>query len=102
MAVDNDGDRALVVAEPTIIKVAERECADVVPLYYEMKKAAAEQITPDALYAGMVAAWGGSGIGGISNDITKIWTSPNPDEDVVKILCMENNFVIDRHGRRRQ
>lgn len=90
------------MAEPTIIDVAERECADVTPLYYPMAKAAAEQITPDALHAGMVAAWTGGNIGSISNDITKIWTSPNPDEDVVKILCMENNFVIDRHGRRRQ
>lgn len=92
---DNDGDKALVVAEPTIIEVAERECADVTPLYYPMAKAAAEQITPDALHAGMVAAWTGGNIGSISNDITKIWNSPSPDEDVVKILCMENNFVID-------
>lgn len=83
------------MAEPSIIKVAERECADVVPLYYPMAKAAAHTISPDALYEGMVAAWTGGNIGEISNSITKIWASPNPDIDAVKILCFENNFVID-------
>ena len=57
------------MAEPTIIEVAERECSDVCPLYYPMAKAAAEQITPDALHAGMVAAWSGGNIGEISNQI---------------------------------
>lgn len=91
----NDGDKALVVAEPTIIQAAERECSDVVPLYYPMAKAGAVQISPEALYKGMVAAWTGGNIGEISNQITKIWNSPNPDTDAVKILCMINNFVID-------
>lgn len=88
------------MAEPSIIKVAEKECADVVPLYYEMKKAGAHEITPEALYDGMVHAWSGGNIGEISNSITKIWASPNPDVDAVKILCMENNFVIDRWSPR--
>ena len=92
---DNDGDKALVVAEPTIISVAERECSDVVPLYYPMAKAGASEVTPEAMYNGMVAAWSGGNIGEISNSISKIWGSNNPDVDAVKVFCMENNFVID-------
>lgn len=92
---DNDGDKSLVVADDTIISVAERECADVVPLYYPMAKAGAVQITPESLYDGMVAAWTGGNIGEISNQITKIWNSDKPDDDAVKILCMLNNFTID-------
>lgn len=88
---DNDGDKSLVVADPTIIKVAERECTDVVALYYPMAKAAAAQITPSSLYDGMVAAWTNGNIGAISNQISRIWASDNPDTDAVKILCMENN-----------
>lgn len=93
--VDNDGDKALVVAEKSLIQAAERECADVVPLYYPMAKAGAVEVTPISLYNGMVAAWTGGNIGEISNSITKIWNSPEPDVDAVKILCMQNNFVID-------
>lgn len=86
-----DGDKSLIVADSTIIKVAERECNDVVPLYYPMAKAAAAQITPTALYDGMVAAWTNGNIGAISNQISRIWASDHPDTDAVKILCMENN-----------
>lgn len=92
---DVDGDRALVVAEPVIIKAAERECADVVPLYYPMAKAPAHELTPTVMYNGMVAAWTGGNIGAISNTISKIWAMDGPDADAVKVLCMENNFVID-------
>ena len=93
---DVDGDKSLVVADSTLIKVAERECSDVVPLYYPMAKAGAVQITPLSLYDGMVAAWTGGNIGEISNQITKIWNSDYPDKDAVKILCMLNNFTIDQ------
>lgn len=93
---DVDGDRSLVCADPTIIAAAERNCGDVVPLYYEMAKAGAVPITPEAKYNGMVAAWVGGNIGEISNKISKIWSSPEPDVDAVKILVMQNNFVIDQ------
>lgn len=83
------------VAEPTLVEVAERECEDVVPLYYPMAKAAPQELTPEAFYNGMVAAWTGGNIGTISNKITKIFNSSDPDIDAVKILCMINNFVID-------
>lgn len=91
---DVDGDRSLVCVDKTIIEVAKRNCADVVPLFYPMAKAGSVQISPEAMYDGMVAAWSGGNIGIISNQISRIWNSDNPDDDMVKVLCMENNFVI--------
>lgn len=95
----NDGDTLLVVADKTIIQVAERNMQGIVPLYYNMRKAEPIQLTNEEFYNGMVAAWTGGNIGEISNNITKIWNnSAGVGEDellAVKLLCMENNFVID-------
>ena len=76
-----------------------------VPLYYNMRKAAPAIINNDNIYNGLVAAFTGGNIGMYSNDISKIWNSDifvnGTDEekqnaiDVVKLLCMENNFCID-------
>jgi hypothetical protein len=92
---DNDGDKSLVCAEKTIIEVAERNMKNIVPLYYNMRKAPAEKIDNQTIYNGLKAAYTGGNIGMISNDITKIWNSDNINIDVIKLLCMENNFTID-------
>lgn len=92
---DVDGDKSLVVADPTLIEVAKRECKNVVPLYYNMAKAPAKEITPDALYEGMITAYTSGNIGAVSNKITKIWNLPEPDLDAIKQLCCLNNFTID-------
>ncbi len=102
---DWDGDRLLVVADQTIVKVAKRNMEDVVPLYYDMKKAHAVHIDNDSIYAGLNAAFTGGNIGIYSNNISKIWNSDvfvdgSEEErkratDVVKLLCMENNYIID-------
>jgi len=92
---DNDGDKALVCADPTLIQIAERNMMDIVPLQYEMAKADAETITSLAIYRGLKAAYTGGNIGMISNDITKIWNGEHVNLDVIKWLSMENNFVID-------
>ncbi|MNH66550.1 hypothetical protein D3C73_185830 [compost metagenome] len=92
---DNDGDKALVCNDKTLVEVAERNMKGIYPLFYNMAKAAAEQITNESIYNGLVAAYTGGNIGMISNDITKIWNSDNVNLDIIKILCMENNFVID-------
>lgn len=92
---DVDGDKSLVCADKAVVSVAERTMRDVVPLYYEMAKAGAGQITSDSLYSGMTNAYIMGNIGPISNDITKIWNSEKPDVEMVKLLCMKNNFVID-------
>lgn len=92
---DCDGDTALVCADPLLISIAERNMRDVVPLYYEMAKAGAVQISNNAIYDGMRAAWRYGNIGVISNQISKIWNSGNPDFEAIKLLTCENNFNID-------
>ncbi|MFI2856817.1 hypothetical protein ACH6EH_06725 [Paenibacillus sp. JSM ZJ436] len=92
---DNDGDKALVCNDKTLVEVAERNMKGIYPLYYKMAKADAEKISSDSVYNGLIAAYTGGNIGMISNDITKIWNSDNVNLDVIKMLCMENNFVID-------
>jgi hypothetical protein len=91
---DNDGDRALCIQDKTIITVAERNMKSIVPLYYEMAKAPAEKVNSEDIYKSLVLAYKAN-IGEISNNITKIWNSDNINLDVIKWLCMENNFVID-------
>ena len=98
MQFDNDGDKALVVKDRTLTKIAKRNMVDIVPLYYEMKKAKGGQLNNDALYRGMVQAYTTGNIGPISNNITKIWNNGHVGEqevNVVRWLCMENNFVIN-------
>lgn len=102
---DVDGDKALVVADDAVIKVAERNMRGIVPLYYNMKKAEPIHIDNAAIYSGLNAAFTGGNIGIYSNNISKIWNSDifvsGTDEDkqravdIIKLLCMENNFVID-------
>lgn len=93
---DWDGDKGLIVRDRTIVNAAKRNMAGIVPLYYEMVKAGARQITPAAVYESLTAAYTGGNIGQLSNDITRIWnSSPTPDLDAVKLLCLENNYVID-------
>ena len=104
---DNDGDKALVVAEDIIINNAETEIEeyDIVPLFYNMRKAEPQILDNEVLYQGMESAWTGGNIGLYSNNISKIYNSDKMvygnKEDrieclkVIKLLCMENNFVID-------
>jgi hypothetical protein len=92
---DNDGDKALVCADKTIIEAAERNMQGIVPLFYNMAKAKDEIIDNNSIYNGLKTAYTGGNIGMISNNITKIWNSDNVNLEVVKLLCMENNFTID-------
>lgn len=91
---DNDGDKALVIQDAAITKIAERNMKDVFPLYYVMSKAGAEEINSDSMYESLILAYKAN-IGEISNNITKIWNSDNVNLDVVKWLTMENNYTID-------
>ncbi len=102
---DVDGDKSLVVADENIINVAERNMNGIVPLYYNMKKASPIHLNNQTIYDGLNAAFVGGNIGIYSNNISKIWNSDvfingTNDEkqdaiNLVKLLCMENNFVID-------
>lgn len=91
---DNDGDKALVIQDETLVNVAERNMEGIVPLYYEMAKAEAEEINSEDIYKSLILAYKAN-IGEISNNITKIWNSHNVNLNVIKWLCMENNFTID-------
>lgn len=95
---DVDGDKSLVVADKTIIEAAKRNSSDVVPLYYEMSKAGVKEVNNENIYEGLRLAYTGGNIGEISNAISKIWNSENITQekiDTVKLLVMNNNFVID-------
>ncbi len=102
---DVDGDKSLVVADKDFIRIAERNMNGIVPLYYNMRKADPTELNSKTIYAGLSAAFTHGNIGIYSNNISKIWNSDvfvsGTDEekkealDVVKLLCMENNFCID-------
>lgn len=102
---DVDGDKTLLVADETFVKIAKRNMDGVVPLYYNMRKASPVIITPESMYAGLNAAFIGGNIGIYSNNISKIWNSEEmlagdeTERDVainsIKRLCCQNNFVID-------
>ena len=102
---DVDGDKLLVVSDKKLIEVAERNMEGIVPLYYNMRKAESAPLTSESIYNGLNAAFTGGNIGIYSNNISKIWNSEvfvrgtdeekNGAVDIVKILCMENNYVID-------
>lgn len=92
---DVDGDKALVVNDPLLIKLAERNGEGIVPLYYEMKKAVVEPLNSDTLYKGLSMAYTNTTIGLYSNSITKVWNNEQPNLDVIKLLCLESNFSID-------
>ena len=102
---DVDGDRSLVVAQPDFVKIAERNMDGIVPLYYNMRKAEPTELNNKTIFAGLNKAFTSGNIGLYSNDISKIWnhdvfligTDQEKQEaiDVVKLLCMENNFCID-------
>lgn len=102
---DVDGDRSLVVAQPDFVKIAERNMNDIVPLYYNMRKAEPMELNNKTIYAGLNKAFTSGNIGLYSNDISKIWnhdvfingTTQEKQEaiNIVKLLCMENNFCID-------
>ena len=102
---DVDGDKSLVVADENIIEVAKNSIKDIVPLYYNMRKASPIQLNNKTIYEGLNAAFVGGNIGIYSNNISKIWNSDifingSVEEkqnaiNLIKLLCMENNFVID-------
>lgn len=102
--LDVDGDKLLVIADKTFVDIAERNMKDIVPLYYNMKKAAPTLLSNKTIYQGLNNAFSHGNIGIYSNNISKIWNSDvfiqktNEQQealDTIKLLCMENNYQID-------
>jgi len=108
---DNDGDRALVVAEKSIIDVARRNMEGVVPLFYKMGKADAQEINDKNIYESLKLAFRYGNIGMYSNKLTKLWNTDNINQegeneqeqddekieknDLIRILVALNNYSID-------
>lgn len=99
LSFDCDGDRLLVVKDRTLINVAKRTMQNVVPLYYEMKKAKGGLLNADSMYKSMALAYTCGNIGPISNLISVVHNNNEEDREeadkVVKWLTMETNFTIN-------
>ena len=92
-----DGDKLLVIKDKLLAKIAKRNMEGIVPLYYEMKKAKGGILDSNALYEGMARAYVTGNIGPLSNKITTVFNYGKIEKeqlDVIRWLCMENNFVI--------
>ena len=100
-----DGDILLMIYSKKFIEIAERNMQDIVPLYYNMKKAGSVIITKQSLYDGLINAFNHSNIGMYSNDISKIWNddvfvngTEQEKKDAIKCvncLTAQNNYFID-------
>lgn len=77
--------------------VAQRniEKFNIIPLFYDANKAAAEQVNRDTIFNGLKRAHEFSGIGQVSNSLTKLWNRNNPDIEAAAWLCKFNNETID-------
>lgn len=97
---DWDGDTVMIYKNKVLIDVAKRirKKHDIIPLYYELKKASDDIITRKTLYDGMISAYSGGNIGEVSNSICKVWNFGNIGEDelrAISYLTLWNNVVID-------
>ena len=94
---DVDGDQLNVVADPLLISIAQRniEKYDVIPLLYEMGKAGSKPVNKEEFFYGLKRAHDFSGIGQVSNALTKLWNKDEPDRGAAALLCFYNNLVID-------
>lgn len=94
---DVDGDQLNVIVDPLIVEIAERNLKkyDVVPLFYDANKASAELLSRETMFKGLKRAHEYSGIGQVSNALTKLWNRDEPDRFAAAMLCYYNNQVID-------
>lgn len=95
---DVDGDDALIVKNKLFVDRAERQMKNTVPLEYTLATAKKSKVINEHIVTSLEAAYS-KNIGEVSNLITKIWNSgkilKKDDMDLIKILCMENNAIID-------
>lgn len=97
LQMDWDGDQLNVIVDPLIVEIAERNVKkyDVIPLFYDANKADAEPISREIQFKGLKRAHDYSGIGEVSNMLTKLWNKDNPDRIAAAYLTRYNNDVID-------
>lgn len=94
---DCDGDQLNCIADSLLISIAERNIKkhNIVPLLYELGKAGANPINKEEIFNGLKRAHEYSGIGQVSNSLTKLWSKDNPDREAAALLCFYNNLIID-------
>ena len=94
---DVDGDQLNVVVDECILNAAEREIQehDIVPLLYDMGNAGKKSVDRQEMFNGLKRAHEYSGIGQVSNSLTKLWNKDNPDRYAAACLTFFNNLVID-------
>lgn len=97
----------MVIADQRFVDLAERNVKrdNVVPLFYNMKKAPAQHVDQQTKNDGICKAFSTCKIGIYSNNISKIWNQVDwkhisEDErqrnlNLIKYLCLESNFSID-------
>lgn len=94
---DVDGDKALIVAEKSIVEIAKRHNKEdnIVPLYYEMGQAEAVDINPQNIYTGLSSAFRYGNVGVYSNYLTKLWNVKDVNMEYIKINTALSNYSID-------
>lgn len=92
---DVDGDKALVVADKRLIPIAKRNMSNIVPLYYEMGKAKAQEINKPHIYESLIKAFKFNNIGKFSNKLTVMWNLDEIDLTTIAQITALNNFTID-------
>lgn len=97
LALDVDGDQLNTVLQPTIVLTALDNLSkyNIHTLHYEMGKAPAELLNLQNMFSGLKRAHDFSGIGVVSNSLTKLWNGNNIDMQAADWLSCYNNFVID-------
>lgn len=97
LAFDCDGDQIHVLADPLICNIAERNIRNmnILPLFFDLGKAGNHELTRLEFFEGVKRAHEYSGIGQVSNSLTKLWNRSNPDIDSAAMLTYFNNVVID-------
>ena len=92
LQADWDGDHICLVHDKAFLDVLDRNKQ---PLFYDMTKAEPSLISDEAIMTCLTSSFHNENIGYVSNAITKIFNSEEPDTKLVEILCAYNNFVID-------
>lgn len=92
LQADWDGDHICLVHDKAFLDVLDRNKQ---PLFYDMTKAEPSLISDEAIMTCLTSSFHNENIGYVSNAITKIFNSEEPDAKLVEILCAYNNFVID-------
>ena len=96
LTCDNDGDEGLITPDKAFIDMLDTN--EKYPLYYVMKKGEAKVINNETIYKCLMDSFKNSGIGEISNTLTKYLNIVETDEmdlDFVRIITAYNNYLID-------